>query len=112
MLFLTIGLKSQNLVNTKSTHKIKYKYNLIYCSLLQNFLLHFMKYLCFMFPQLILMRRGGELIYTGPTGKHSSKVIEYFEASLYQTQTLLFDPLLFLHKTNSQWFSFQEQRIH
>ncbi|THU63952.1 hypothetical protein C4D60_Mb01t21280 [Musa balbisiana] len=29
---------------------------------------------------LILMRRGGELIYTGPTGKHSSKVIEYFEA--------------------------------
>ncbi|XP_064991162.1 ABC transporter G family member 41-like isoform X1 [Musa acuminata AAA Group] len=31
------------------------------------------------FDELILMRRGGELIYTGPTGKHSSKVIEYFE---------------------------------
>ncbi|URD94129.1 Pleiotropic drug resistance protein [Musa troglodytarum] len=31
-------------------------------------------------PPLILMKRGGELIYTGPIGKHSSKIIEYFEA--------------------------------
>ncbi|XP_042453432.1 ABC transporter G family member 41-like [Zingiber officinale] len=31
------------------------------------------------FDQLILMKRGGELIYTGPIGKHSSKIIEYFE---------------------------------
>ncbi|WOK98239.1 ABC transporter G family member 41-like [Canna indica] len=31
------------------------------------------------FDELILMRRGGELIYTGPIGKHSNKIIEYFE---------------------------------
>ncbi|XP_010914761.1 ABC transporter G family member 41 [Elaeis guineensis] len=31
------------------------------------------------FDELILMKRGGELIYTGPVGQHSSKVIEYFE---------------------------------
>ncbi|XP_020263218.1 zinc finger MYM-type protein 1-like [Asparagus officinalis] len=28
---------------------------------------------------LILMKRGGELIYAGPLGQHSTKVIEYFE---------------------------------
>ncbi|CAL9110514.1 unnamed protein product, partial [Musa textilis] len=33
------------------------------------------------FDELILMKRGGELIYTGPIGKHSSKIIEYFEAT-------------------------------
>ncbi|ONK78765.1 uncharacterized protein A4U43_C02F22180 [Asparagus officinalis] len=31
--------------------------------------------------ELILMKRGGELIYSGPLGWHSSKVIEYFEVS-------------------------------
>ncbi|KAH7669104.1 Iron-chelate-transporting ATPase protein [Dioscorea alata] len=31
------------------------------------------------FDELILMKRGGELIYSGPLGQHSSKVIEYFE---------------------------------
>nr|XP_029118044.1 pleiotropic drug resistance protein 3 [Elaeis guineensis] len=32
------------------------------------------------FDELILMKRGGELIYTGPVGPHSCKVIEYFES--------------------------------
>nr|CAD1816846.1 unnamed protein product [Ananas comosus var. bracteatus] len=31
------------------------------------------------FDELILMKRGGELIYAGPLGRHSCKVIEYFE---------------------------------
>ncbi|ONK61392.1 uncharacterized protein A4U43_C08F29430 [Asparagus officinalis] len=31
------------------------------------------------FDELILMKRGGELIYAGPLGQHSTKVIEYFE---------------------------------
>ncbi|XP_072994199.1 pleiotropic drug resistance protein 3-like isoform X2 [Typha latifolia] len=31
------------------------------------------------FDELILMKKGGQLIYSGPLGRHSSKVIEYFE---------------------------------
>ncbi|KAG2407357.1 Pleiotropic drug resistance protein [Vigna angularis] len=31
------------------------------------------------FDELILMKAGGRLIYAGPLGKHSSRVIEYFE---------------------------------
>ncbi|XP_072976814.1 pleiotropic drug resistance protein 3-like isoform X2 [Typha angustifolia] len=31
------------------------------------------------FDELILMKRGGELIYSGPLGQHSCKIIEYFE---------------------------------
>nr|XP_019709656.2 pleiotropic drug resistance protein 3-like [Elaeis guineensis] len=31
------------------------------------------------FDELILMQRGGRLLYTGPLGQFSSKVIEYFE---------------------------------
>ncbi|MQM01384.1 hypothetical protein Taro_034138, partial [Colocasia esculenta] len=31
------------------------------------------------FNELILMKRGGQLIYGGPLGQHSSRVIEYFE---------------------------------
>ncbi|XP_039114168.1 ABC transporter G family member 41-like [Dioscorea cayenensis subsp. rotundata] len=31
------------------------------------------------FDELMLMKKGGELIYSGPLGQHSSKVIEYFE---------------------------------
>ncbi|KAJ1696028.1 hypothetical protein LUZ63_012726 [Rhynchospora breviuscula] len=31
------------------------------------------------FDELILMKRGGELIYSGPLGRQSCKVIEYFE---------------------------------
>ncbi|XP_072970521.1 ABC transporter G family member 36-like [Typha angustifolia] len=32
------------------------------------------------FDELFLMKRGGEEIYVGPLGRHSSKLIEYFEA--------------------------------
>ncbi|KAK3219628.1 hypothetical protein Dsin_013598 [Dipteronia sinensis] len=31
-------------------------------------------------PQLVLLRRGGQEIYVGPLGRHSSHVIQYFEA--------------------------------
>ncbi|KAG8647082.1 hypothetical protein MANES_09G058632v8 [Manihot esculenta] len=32
------------------------------------------------FDDLILMKRGGQIIYAGPLGHHSNKLIEYFEA--------------------------------
>lgn len=32
------------------------------------------------FDELLLMKRGGQVIYAGPLGRHSQKVIEYFEA--------------------------------
>ncbi|XP_020875007.1 ABC transporter G family member 41 isoform X2 [Arabidopsis lyrata subsp. lyrata] len=32
------------------------------------------------FDELILLKDGGHLVYYGPLGKHSSKVIEYFES--------------------------------
>ncbi|KAH6797602.1 pleiotropic drug resistance 6 [Perilla frutescens var. hirtella] len=32
------------------------------------------------FDELILMKRGGRIIYAGPLGRHSHKLIEYFEA--------------------------------
>ncbi|CAA7017297.1 unnamed protein product [Microthlaspi erraticum] len=32
------------------------------------------------FDELILMKNGGQLVYYGPLGQHSSKVIEYFES--------------------------------
>ncbi|XP_024534219.1 ABC transporter G family member 37 isoform X1 [Selaginella moellendorffii] len=32
------------------------------------------------FDELLLMQRGGRVIYSGPLGKHSSRLIEYFEA--------------------------------
>lgn len=32
------------------------------------------------FDELLLMRRGGQVIYTGPLGRNSHKLIEYFEA--------------------------------
>ncbi|KAL0662220.1 hypothetical protein Bca4012_099057 [Brassica carinata] len=31
------------------------------------------------FDELILMKNGGQLVYYGPLGRHSSKVIDYFE---------------------------------
>ncbi|XP_068660503.1 pleiotropic drug resistance protein 3-like [Aristolochia californica] len=31
------------------------------------------------FDELFLMKRGGQIIYSGPLGRHSSRVIEYFE---------------------------------
>ncbi|KAJ0964794.1 hypothetical protein J5N97_025932 [Dioscorea zingiberensis] len=32
------------------------------------------------FDELLLMKRGGQVIYSGPLGRHSQKIIEYFEA--------------------------------
>ena len=32
--------------------------------------------------QLLLMKRGGQVIYAGPLGHHSHKLIEYFEVSI------------------------------
>ncbi|KQJ92711.1 ABC transporter G family member 41 isoform X2 [Brachypodium distachyon] len=32
------------------------------------------------FDELMLMKRGGELIYAGPLGHHSCKIIQYFQA--------------------------------
>ncbi|KAL3676898.1 hypothetical protein R1sor_026846 [Riccia sorocarpa] len=32
------------------------------------------------FDELLLMKRGGQVIYAGPLGRHSQKLIEYFEA--------------------------------
>ncbi|CAA6666048.1 unnamed protein product [Spirodela intermedia] len=32
------------------------------------------------FDELLLMKRGGQVIYSGPLGQHSNKIIEYFEA--------------------------------
>ncbi|EOY11745.1 Pleiotropic drug resistance 9 [Theobroma cacao] len=32
------------------------------------------------FDELILLKTGGRIIYSGPLGKHSSRVIDYFEA--------------------------------
>ncbi|XP_028778960.1 ABC transporter G family member 29-like isoform X2 [Neltuma alba] len=32
------------------------------------------------FDELLLMKRGGQVIYSGPLGRHSQKIIEFFEA--------------------------------
>ncbi|XP_071901429.1 ABC transporter G family member 29-like [Coffea arabica] len=32
------------------------------------------------FDELLLMKRGGQVIYAGPLGRHSQKIVEYFEA--------------------------------
>ncbi|KAL3518498.1 hypothetical protein ACH5RR_021087 [Cinchona calisaya] len=32
------------------------------------------------FDELLLMKRGGQVIYVGPLGRHSHKLVEYFEA--------------------------------
>ncbi|CDY72191.1 BnaUnng04900D [Brassica napus] len=34
------------------------------------------------FDELVLLKRGGRMIYTGPLGQHSSHVIQYFEVSV------------------------------
>jgi ABC-type multidrug transport system ATPase subunit len=31
------------------------------------------------FDELLLMKRGGQVVYAGPLGDHSSQLIEYFE---------------------------------
>lgn len=40
------------------------------------------------FDELLLMKRGGRMIYSGPLGTHSQKVIEYFEVIKFLTHLL------------------------
>jgi ABC-type cobalamin/Fe3+-siderophores transport system ATPase subunit len=58
--------------------KVCYFY-IFYASLLQ----HVFSILTLCLMQLLLMKRGGHVIYTGPLGHHSHKLIEYFEVSIY-----------------------------
>lgn len=44
--------------------------------------------------QLFLLTRGGEEIYVGPLGRHSSHLIKYFEVSRMNEHTILFDIFL------------------
>ena len=44
--------------------------------------------------QLLLMKRGGQVIYAGPLGRHSHKLVEYFEVSdNYFFPVILLGPL-------------------
>ena len=49
--------------------------------------------LIYLLLQLLLMKRGGQVIYAGPLGRHSHKLVEYFEVSiesfLYQSSLSL-----------------------
>lgn len=40
---------------------------------------------CSSFYQLLLLKRGGQVIYAGPLGYHSHHLVEYFEVSLILT---------------------------
>jgi ABC-type cobalamin/Fe3+-siderophores transport system ATPase subunit len=57
--------------------KVCYFY-IFYASLLQ----HVFSILTLCLMQLLLMKRGGQVIYTGPIGHHSHKLVEYFEVSI------------------------------
>ena len=39
-----------------------------------------------MYLQLFLMKRGGQEIYVGPLGHHSSHLIKYFEVGFFEDQ--------------------------
>lgn len=39
--------------------------------------------ICITVNQLLLMKRGGQVIYSGPLGQNSHKIIEYFEVCHY-----------------------------
>ena len=52
--------------------------------------------------QLILLKNGGRIIYSGPLGKHSSRVIEYFEVSF---QLIIFDFIIFHRNLKSCFLS-------
>ena len=61
-----------------------------------NLIIYFKKLLLM---QLLLMKRGGQIIYAGPLGHQSHKLIEYFEVSI---EALLF----FIHHMNFGCVSF------
>jgi hypothetical protein len=44
--------------------------------------------------QLLLLKRGGQVIYSGPLGRNSHKVVEYF-----QVCDLISEVLLIIHTT-------------
>lgn len=53
------------------------------------------------FLQLLLMKRGGELIYAGPLGPKSRELIKYFEVKLFIDASFLVTPIvkyLYMHK--------------
>lgn len=64
--------------------KIYYFY-IFYASLSQ----HVFSTLTLCLLQLMLMKRGGQVIYAGPLGRHSHKLIEYFEVSICSMLLLL-----------------------
>lgn len=37
------------------------------------------------------MKRGGQVIYAGPLGRHSHKLVEYFEVSIEVFRCLVFE---------------------
>ena len=39
----------------------------------------------FLFLQLLLLKRGGEQIFSGPIGRHGSQLIIYFEVRKLRT---------------------------
>ena len=53
--------------------------------------------------QLLLMKRGGELIYAGPLGPKSRELIKYFEVILFIDASFLVTPIAkYCIYTNSQ----------
>ena len=46
--------------------------------------------------QLLLMKRGGQVIYAGPLGRHSHKLIEYFEVRISIFRALVSVPYIIL----------------
>ena len=50
-------------------------------------------YLFLLFVQLLLMKRGGRVIYAGPLGQNSQKMIEYFEVhKTFRERCMYFSP--------------------
>lgn len=40
------------------------------------------------FDELLLMKRGGRIIYFGPLGFQSADLVQYFEVSIFTTLTI------------------------
>ena len=55
------------------------------------------------FDELLLMKRGGQVIYSGPLGRNSHKIIEYFEVSLHIPKIFHFFRTCKTHET--KWFN-------
>ena len=43
--------------------------------------------------QLLLMKRGGQIIYVGPLGRNSPNLVEYFEVSIFFSSIPTFDSI-------------------